>query len=373
VKREIMSDFLFREVLNEKTVRFLAENIGKNYLIDQEKFVKTVTQRLTELNFGERISFIRDELYKILPKKYSEAINIILSSLGPEISEDELTGFDGFYIMPLTSYVEKFGLSEEDYDLSMKALYEMTKRLTSENAIRPFIRKFPEKTIEKLKIWATDPNLHVRRLVSEGSRPRLPLSSMLKEFQEDPKSVIELLELLKEDPVRYVQRSVANNLNDISKDNPSEVLKVLKEWSKINNTGTKWLITHSLRTLLKQGNKEALVLLGYNKNPEVIIKNFKVVPELAIGEVFSFSFELTSLKKQKLMIDYRIYYVKANGKLAGKVFKLRKYTVNKDEKKTISKKHSFRQMSTRKHYPGEHKLEIIVNGESLNEKSFKVT
>ncbi|MCG3217461.1 MAG: DNA alkylation repair protein [Candidatus Heimdallarchaeota archaeon] len=368
-----MSEFLFREVLNEKTTRFMAENIAKNYSIDQEKFVKKVTQGLLELSFGARISFIRDELYKILPKKYSEAINIILSSLGPEISEDELTGFDGFYIMPLTSYVAKYGLSEEDYDLSMKALYEMTKRLTSENAIRPFIRKYPKKTLLKLKSWAVDPNVHVRRLVSEGSRPRLPLSSPLKEFQEDPKPVLELLELLKEDPIRYVQRSVANSLNDISKDNPEEVIRVLKEWSKIDNSGTKWLITHSLRTLLKQGNKDALVLLGYDKNPEVVIKDFKVDPEVVIGEQFSFSFELSSVKKQKLMIDYRIYYMKANGKLAGKVFKLRKFVLKKDEKKTIIKKHSFRQMSTRKHYPGEHKIELIVNGESLIVKEFKVS
>ncbi|MHA1911892.1 MAG: DNA alkylation repair protein [Candidatus Kariarchaeaceae archaeon] len=368
-----MSEFLFREVLNEKTARFLAENIAKNYSIDQQKFVKTVVQRLPDLNFGERIRFIRDELYKVLPEKYSEAINIILASLGPEINEDELTGFDGFYIMPLTSYVEKYGLSEDDYDLSMNALYEMTKRLTSENAIRPFIRKYPEKTLKQLREWASDSNVHVRRLVSEGSRPRLPLSSALKEFQEDPKPVLELLELLKKDPIRYVQRSVANNLNDISKDNPEKLIKVLKEWSKINNTGTKWLITHSLRTLLKQGNKEALVLLGYDEDPEVQIKDFKVNPKFAIGEDLTFSFELSSLKQQKLMIDYRIYYVKANGKLAGKVFKLRKCSLKKDEKKTITKKHSFRQMSTRKHYPGEHKIEIIVNGENLIVKPFKVS
>jgi 3-methyladenine DNA glycosylase AlkC len=269
--------------------------------------------------------------------------------------------------------VAKYGL--EHYDLSMQALYQMTKRFTAEGAIRPFLQKYPEQTLEILSEWAEDENCHVRRLVSEGTRPRLPWAMQLKQFIEDPRPVLELLEKLKSDPELMVRRSVANNLNDIAKDNPDLVVKILRQWKKIKDEGTQWLIRHAARTLVKKGNKDVLAILGYSPKVDISISKIKLDNStVKMGEALNFSFEVKSTAKQaqNLVIDYVIHHVKANGKLTPKVFKLINKNLESGQALKISKTHPFRFITTRKYYPGKHALEIQVNGSSYGKVSFEL-
>jgi len=367
-------NFQVRDVFNEKGVNQLAGNLARAWHgFDAEGFSNSVNSKLKALTFSERNNLIRDRLWEHLPKDYPRALEIILKALPPELPNREMTGFEGFIILPLNEFVAKYGL--EHYDLSIQALYQMTKRFTAEGAIRPFIQKHPEKTLASLSEWAEDESCHVRRLVSEGTRPRLPWTMQLKQFIEDPRPVLPLLEKLKTDPELMVRRSVANNLNDIAKDNPELVVRTLGRWKKINNEGTQRLIRHAARTLIKRGNKDVLTILGYSPKIDITVSKIKLdKPIVKMGEGFSFSFEVrsTSQRVQTLMIDYVLQHVKANGKLTPKVFKLTEKTLEPGQRIEIAKTHSFRQITTRKYYPGTHALEIQINGLTYGKTSFEL-
>lgn len=366
--------FQVRDVFNENAVNRLAANLAGAWReFDANGFRHAVNSRLKPLSFSGRAALIRDSLWEFLPKDYPRALKIILRSLPPELENREITGYDGFIIMPLNDYVAKYGLGH--YDLSMQALYEMTKRFTAEGAIRAFILSEPEKTLAILSQWAEDENCHIRRLASEGTRPRLPWTMQLKPFIENPRPVLALLEKLKTDPELMVRRSVANNLNDIAKDNPDLVVSTLKRWSKINNEGTQWLIRHAARTLVKQGNQEALSVLGFDGGAEISISKIRLdksVVEMGENLLFSFEVKSRSRRAQNLAIDYVIHHVKANGKLAPKVFKLTKKKLEAGESIEIEKRHSFRLINTRTYYSGIHRLEIQVNGRVRGGKDFEL-
>lgn len=367
-------NFQVRDVFHEKGVGQLAKNLaGAWYGFDVKGFSQAINSRLKPLSFSERAALIRDTLWEYLPRDYPDALKIILRALPPEITLDDVTGYDGFMVMPMNDFVAKYGL--DHYDLSIQALYEMTKRFTAEGAIRPFLLKYPEKTLSILSEWAEDLNPHVRRLVSEGTRPRLPWAIQLKPFIRDPRPVLALLEKLKTDPVLMVRRSVANNLNDIAKDNPDLAVKTLRRWNKIDDEGTQWLIRHAARTLVKQGNREMLAVLGYDSNASVMVSKIQLDPSVVrMPGNLNFSFEVKSRSKgaQNLVIDYVIHHVKANGKLAPKVFKLTKKKLNAGETIRVAKKHSIRPITTRKYYPGTHALEIQVNGVSYGKVEFEL-
>lgn len=366
--------FQVRDVFNESAVNKLAADLSGAWReFDAKGFRHAINSQLKPLSFSERATLICDTLWEFLPKEYPRALKIILKSLPPELENREITSYDGFIIMPLNDYVAKYGL--EHYDLSMQALYEMTKRFTAEGAIRAFILKEPEKTLAILSQWAEDENCHVRRLASEGTRPRLPWTMQLKPFIEDPRPVLALLEKLKTDPELMVRRSVANNLNDIAKDNPDLVVSTLKRWSSIDDEGTQWLIRHAARTLVKQGNQGALSVLGFDADAEISVSKIRLDKStVKIGEGLTFSFEITSKSKrtQNLVIDYVIHHVKANGKLAPKVFKLSKKRLEAGEVVDIEKRHSFRLINTRKYYSGVHRLEVQVNGKVYTNITFEL-
>jgi 3-methyladenine DNA glycosylase AlkC len=355
-------------------VNQFAESIAENYPeFDRNNFTWEINNALPGLQFGERSEIITQKLHQYLPPDFPEAVSILINSLGPEIEEDELTGMDGFIIMPQCRFVSRYGL--DYFDLSMNALYEMTKRFSAEGDLRYFIDKYPDKTLTLLSKWAKDPNCHVRRLVSEGTRPRLPLAGRIPAFQKDPRPVLNLLEKLKFDSVRYVQRSVANNLNDISKDNPDAVIDRLTEWEKNDQPGIQWIIKHALRTLIKQGDTKALALLGYSSEVNISLHTFNLESkEIRLGDYLKFNAELSchDSEKQHLMIDYAIYFMKANGKQSKKVFKLSQKIATAGERIHIQKKHSLKPISTRKYYPGEHRVELIINGRKMVESEFSL-
>ncbi|MBN2116890.1 MAG: DNA alkylation repair protein [Anaerolineales bacterium] len=367
-------NFQVRNIFDEEAVDQLAQRLRKVWHeFDAHGFCRSIHPKLKTLTFSERNNLIRDTLWEYLPREYPHALRIILNALPPELPDCDISGFGNFIIMPQNDYVAKYGL--EHYDLSIQALYQMTKRFTAEGAIRPFLQKYPRKTLAILSEWAEDENCHVRRLVSEGTRPRLPWAMQLKQFIEDPGPVLDLLETLKTDRVLMVRRSVANNLNDIAKDHPDLVVKTLDRWKRIEDEGTQWLIRHAARTLVKQGNKGILTILGYSPKVDIHVSKIKLgKASLKMGEKLDFAFEVKSTSKQiqTLVIDYIVHHVKANGKRTPKVFKLADKTLEPGQAIKISKAHSFRPITTRRYYPGRHALEIQVNGTSYQKIDFEL-
>jgi 3-methyladenine DNA glycosylase AlkC len=366
--------FLLRNVFNPAAVEQLADGIVRVWpLFDRAGFVATINGQLDALSFGERNALIRDTLRMYLPPAFPEAVQILLDALEPEIPDCELSGFDRFTVMSQNDFVAAYGL--EHLDLSLRALYEFTKRFTAEGAIRAFLQRYPEQTLTRLAEWAADPNCHVRRLVSEGTRPRLPLAPRLRAFVKDPRPVLELLELLKADPVLMVRRSVANNLNDIAKDHPDLVVETLARWKQARDSGTEWIIGHATRTLLKQGHPGALALLGYGAKTAISAASLQLnQTRVRMGEdlVFTVEIQSTADAPQDLMIDYVVHHRKANGKLAPKVFKLAKKRLGSREALTLTKRHAFRSLSTRVYYPGRHALEIQINGQRWGWQEFEL-
>ena len=217
---------------------------------DKKNFVKSILSQIKDLELKDRVEVFADELHNQYDGKYSRGIKQLSKILGPENLEE--TGmFTNFYwVMPLAKYVEKYGL--DDYDISIKAIEEITKRNTSEYAIRPYLVKYPKKTIAQMKKWSKDKNFHVRRLSSEGLRPRLPWAPKLDAFIENPETILPILNQLKDDKSKYVQKSVANCINDILKDNPEIAKELINSWNvKEIGAERKWIVKHSLRKLLK--------------------------------------------------------------------------------------------------------------------------
>jgi len=367
--------FQLREVFNSEMVTKLADNISSVWPSFKHKsFIDTIIPNLSVLSFGGRCSLIADTLHSNLPKDFPAAVQILIDALGPEAVADSLSGFNGFIVMPQCLFVSCYGM--DYFDASINALYEMTKRFTAEGDIRSFIEKYSERTMVFLYKITNDKNPYARRLASEGTRPRLPLCQRLPQFQKDPSPVIEILDKLKSDPNLMVRRSVANNLNDIAKDNPDIVVETLENW-QLEDTSKemKWIISHSLRSIIKQGHPGALQLLGYSTNVKMIVSDIDINNKNpAIGEEITFSFTIKSEENKpcKLMIDYIVYYMKANGKLAPKVFKAAKKIISPSQSISINKKHSFVQRSTRKHYPGDHCIEIQINGKKYTKKDFNL-
>lgn len=262
----------------------------------------------------------------------------------------------------LPDYVVYFGL--EYYAESVAALAEITPFITAEFAVRPFLVKYPVAMLAQMNVWATDSNEHIRRLASEGCRPRLPWGMALKIYQKDSQLILPILELLKDDPSEYVRRSVANNLNDIAKDHPELIIEIAKDWYG-NTPQTDALVKHATRTLLKQGNQEMMQLFGFGVTDQIKIEKLKIKnPVLQLGEYLYFDFELQNLAKKATLIrlEYAIYYLKANGSLSRKVFKISEKEYPTQSTTNIERKQHFKTITTRKYHFGKHQLALIVNG-----------
>lgn len=224
-----------------------------------EIFVGSVRNMVEPLELKDRVAVIADQLRQALPSDYSVALSILLNIVGPENETEEGMFNNGYFLMPVAYFVEKYGL--EHFDISMHAIYEITKRHTSEYAIRPYLEVHLEDTLDQLSQWSRDANSHVRRLVSEGTRPRLPWAKRIQVIKGDPANNLALLEPLWEDPSFYVRKSVANHLNDLTKDYKEITLNWLNDRLKYEGKHRTWMIRHSLRSLTKSGDPAAIALL----------------------------------------------------------------------------------------------------------------
>jgi 3-methyladenine DNA glycosylase AlkC len=304
----------------------------------------------------ERVRHTTVTLHSLLPEDYRSALSL-LYRMAPNLRSY------GFEKMIFPDFVEVYGL--EDWDTSLPALEQFTQQASAEFAVRPFILKDQGRMMAQMLEWTGHKSHDVRRLASEGCRPRLPWAISLPALKADPTPILPILEQLKCDESEAVQRSVANNLNDISKDNPHVVIEVLRGWQTHDTVEMRWIINHALRTLVKAGDPEALELLGYPSQAAILVKNLVIEPAtVSIGDKIAFSFEIesTGASPQNLMIDYIAHLVRAKGKQTQKVFKLTKKTIFPGETLTVTKRHSLQPVSTRNYYPGEHAVEIQING-----------
>ena len=327
------------------------------------RFLVDALDGYEDLELMPRGRHIARALNAHLPPDYDEAIGILLASLDPLTQGEELTGMAAFIYMPHVIYVAEYGGGH--WETSMEAQYELTQRFTAEYSIRAFLEREPERTLERLREWTGDPSADVRRLVSEGTRPRLPWASRLRRFQEDPSPVLELLELLKDDESLYVRRSVANNLNDIGRDHPDLLIATCRRWMKKAGPERRWLIRHALRSVVKQGERAALEVLGFGATDAAKVEAMTIQPRSPhIGDNVRISFTLRNTAKipAAFNTDLRVHFVKAKGTTTPKVFRVRELTLAPGEHRGLSKLISLRQQTTRTHYPGRHYVEVVVNG-----------
>ncbi len=324
------------------------------------KHFQSLMGELAKLEMKPRVRLLREELKKQLPKDFPRALKILLKST----RKGALESFD---LWPYSDFIQTFGL--EDVELSLDALRELTPLFSSEFAIRPFLIRHPARTLKYLIHCARDPNVNVRRWASEGSRPRLPWGERLHEFVRDPSPTLKILELLKHDTELYVRKSVSNHLNDIAKDHPERVIQVLTKWRKSagaeHSRKLEWITHRALRTLIKAGHTGALKLIGVSSEAQVSLTGLELGNKsYRIGERIEFEFMIRSrsVKPQKLVVDYIVHFVKARGGTSPKVFKLKTLHLPAGREAVIGKSHHLKAVTTRAHFPGEHLLEIQVNG-----------
>jgi 3-methyladenine DNA glycosylase AlkC len=353
-----------KDLFNAQIVRSIASDLRRAYPRFQDReFGNACIAGLNRLELTQRAWHIAEVMHRFLPSPFSAAAAVLIDSLGPELTRSGPFGLAPLRYMPHVFFVQKYGL--DDFETSMHLQYELTKRFSAESSIRAFLVRYPKETYARLQEWARDESVHVRRLVSEGTRPRLPWAPRLGAFQTDPKPVIALLEHLKDDSERYVQRSVANNLNDIGKDHPDLVVEICRRWAENAPPGRAWIVKHALRSLAKHGHRGALELMGVGSKPRVRISNARISPaRVELGSSVRFSCEIASAARtrQELQIDYAVHFVKANGLTRPKVFKLRRLALAPAARVTLGDSISLKPMTTRRHYPGHHRIDLLING-----------
>lgn len=379
----------FKEKFNSVVIGYLAAQITLHWpQFNKTSFEASATQNIDTLELKARSNQIVNALLEYMPADFEHASHIIQKSLAEELPDENLNfetgedGIAGWMLMPVADYISCKTLQQpsQNLKLGMALLKACTKRFTAEFAIRPLLRDFPTETLAYLHEWASDPNLHVRRLVSEGSRPMLPWGIRLHAFIDDPNIILPLLEQLKNDESEYVRRSVANSLNDIAKHHPDLVANIAETWWHANNKNRTKLLKHACRTLIKDGHPKVLSLLGYEPASLSKVTLKLRHAELAHGshQEIELQLESASSETQALLIDYVVHHQKANGTLTPKVFKWTsvKLGAKTNDAKTecsrlvLNKRHSFKAVTTRKYYSGEHKIEILINGEPFIQQSF---
>lgn len=329
---------------------------------DRGRFLDHALDGLADRSLLQRLRRTSEAMRATLPEEFPEAL-AILRKLAPRFQH-------GFVSLVLPDYVGLYGL--DGFELSMDALKFFTTFGSSEFAIREFLRRDLRRTLAVMETWSRDSDEHVRRLASEGCRPRLPWSSKLRELVADPSPVAPILQNLRADPSLYVRKSVANHLNDITKDHPDWVLERIAGWD-LADERTAWIAKRALRTLIKQGDRRALGVIGAGRKAEVRVEAFVVSPaKLKLGGRVTLELRLKSTAKrtQKLVVDYSVHYVKRSGGTAAKVFKWKETTVAAGAVLSLTRQQRIQDFTTRRHHPGRHVVEVMVNGEKLAEGAF---
>lgn len=362
----------FKNIFNEAFYRDFAQRLtALTDLFDSDQFLNTIiNDEWEQLELKQRMRRTTTVLHDCSKGTFSEQVAAFVQ-LTNQLIEEKST--EGLTYMFIPDFIEQYGINE--FDTSMKAMENVTQFTSCEFGIRPFIIQYKEKAIDQMKAWSQHANHHVRRLSSEGCRPRLPWAMALPALKKDPTPILPILEQLKNDPSEYVRRSVANNLNDITKDNPQTVIDIAKKW--IGNTKeTDWVVKHASRTLLKNGNPELMELFGFGSTKNLDITNISIHnPKLSVGDSLLFTFQLhnTSNISAKVRLEYAVYYQKANGSLSKKVYKISEKSYDANSTTAVERKQPFKPITTRVFHPGLHQLAIIVNGKEFEAIDFNLS
>jgi 3-methyladenine DNA glycosylase AlkC len=359
-----------KNLINATTVRDLGRHLRRAWpAFDAAGFEALALAGLDALEFKARARHVAAALATTLPQAFDAAAAIIEAALAPPSTDDELgalrsgdTGLAGWAVWPLAEYVAERGLAQPQRALA--ALRELTQRFTAEWAVRPFIEQHPQLAYAALADWARDPNLHVRRLASEGSRPRLPWGLQLKALIADPSPGLALLAALQDDESAYVRRSVANHLNDIARDHPGVFADWLETHLPDASPERRALLRHASRTLVKRGDARVLKAWGLGRRFSGEAALTLSRKRIALGDSLELAVQLqsTAARAQKLVIDYAVHHVKANGTTAPKVFKGWSVELPGRGALALRRKHTLRPITTRSYYPGRHEIDLRING-----------
>ena len=357
---------LLKEIFDRARLRHLAEETAAVYpAFEAARFLDLASHDLDALSIMQRLRQIAQAYGETLPKDFDAAVEI-LRALIPRINHRFVT------LVP-PEYVALHGL--DHFETSMAALKSFTPYGSAEFAIRPFLRQDLTRTLAVMETWTHDPDEHVRRLASEGSRPRLPWSFRLDALVQDSTPALPILDALKTDDSVYVRKSVANHLNDITKDHPDLVLEHFKTWP-LDDKRSAWIAKHALRGLIKQGDPRALAVIGATEGADVRAEHFTIQPAaIRLGEAIALSTRLaeTGGRAQTLVVDYAITYPKASGRASRKVFKWKGVQIAAGQRLDLSLRQTIKDFTTRKHAPGRHAVELLVNGQVVAEAAFDLT
>ena len=352
-----------KEIFNlERLHHFARELTELDPSFDGQRFIDLASANLETLGIMQRLRRIAETLGAVLPGSYGDRLDL-LKAFAPRIDH-------GFASIVLPEFVALHGL--DDPASSLDALAFFTRFGSSEFAIRHFLLRDLPGTLAVMKGWAENDDAHVRRLASEGSRPRLPWSFQLKAVMADPSLTAPILARLNRDPSLYVRKSVANHLNDITKDNPDFALASAAGWDR-DDPRTAWIVRHALRNLIKQGHPRALALIGIDIGATARLLALSLEPaSLSLGEtlILRASLHSTAKTRERFVIDYAVHYVRKNGPASRKVFKLKELTLLPGETASVSIAQTIRDFTTRKHYPGYHRVELMANGAVIGESGF---
>ncbi|MCI9845100.1 DNA alkylation repair protein [Flavobacterium pectinovorum] len=337
---------------------------------NKQKFTETIYEdNFAQKEWKDRMKHTTVVLHQFMPQNFPEAVSLIdkiIENLKRKSFADSNLAFIFF-----ADYIEVYGL--DDFKTSTKAFVSITQFISCEFAVRPFILKYKEQMIDEMTKWSLHENHHVRRLASEGSRPKLPWAMAIPFLKKDPASILPILENLKNDPSEYVRRSVANNLNDITKDNPEIVLEIAQKW-KDHGTETDGIVKHGCRTLLKQGHPEILSHYGL-ESTNIELSSFEIkTPIVKIGDYLQFQFYLNNKNAdpKTVRLEYAVHYKKSKGHLAKKVFKISEKIYPPNQLTKVERNQSFRLITTRVFYTGIHQLSIIINGTESEPLEFEL-
>ncbi len=348
----------FDEARHQVVARELASLTPK---FRAEVFLQTALEGLEARTLMQRVHQCAVAAEAALPGAYQQKV-AVLRKLAPRLGH-------AFVAIFLCDFVATFG--RDEFDFSMEALRFFTPFGSAEFAVRPFLVEDQARALQTMRQWALDPDEHVRRLASEGSRPRLPWGLRLAALVRDPAPTLPILEALKTDDSLYVRRSVANHLNDITKDHPDFVLQLLEGW-ELEKAELRWIAKHACRTLIKRGNPRALKLFGFGKKAEIIAGLHTSPKVLALGDRLTLNAAITSTstRAQRLVIDYVIHYVKAGGGAFEKVFKWTETSLAPQATLALAKSQVIRDFTTRRHYPGAHRVDLQINGQRVAQAEF---
>lgn len=356
---------------NKELLSGFAEKVKRVYnAFEASSFIADVlVEPWDELELKARIRKISSTLGQHLPDNYEAALKVLYKI------DEECVGFPYLFF---PDFVEVYGQAEEHWALSMQALERFTSKSSAEFAVRVFLLREPERMMRQMMAWGKHPNEYVRRLASEGCRPRLPWGQALPMFKRDPSPVLPLLELLKADSSLYVRKSVANNLNDIAKDHPSVVIDLAREWLG-DNPDTNWIVRHACRTLIRKADPEIMKLFGYTELVDmtelIVSASLSIdhdVPKIGESSMLNYSIQFRENDPLRVRIEYGIDFVKANGQTSRKLFHLSDRTLPGGARLEGSRKHSWKDLTTRRHYPGQHRIVLLVNGREAASTSIRL-